>query len=47
MCYRTIKGILGSCESLCLLFRMLSIFEKNSKVKFFIFFSRVVSFVVG
>lgn len=47
MCYRTIKGILGSCESLCLLFSMLSIFEKNSKVKFFIFFSRVVSFVVG
>ena len=23
MCYRTIKGILGSCESLCLLFSML------------------------
>ena len=47
MCYRSIKGILGSCELLCLLFSMLSIFEKNSKVKFFIFFSWVFSFVVG
>ena len=47
MCYRTIKGILGSCESLCLLFSMLFNFGKNSKVKFLIFFSWVVSFVVG
>ena len=37
-----LTGILGSRESLCL-----SIFEKNSKVKFLIFFSWVVSFVVG
>ena len=29
MCYRTIKGILGSCESLCLLFSMLFNFWKK------------------
>ena len=37
MCYRTIKRILGSCESLCLLTEFL-FWEKNSKVKFLIFF---------
>ena len=31
MCYRTIKGILGSCESLCLLFSMLFNFWKKFK----------------
>ena len=34
MCYRTIKGILGSCESLCLLPE----FFWGEKVKFLIFF---------
>ena len=45
MCYRTIKGMLGSCQSLCLLLSMLFNFWK--KVKFLIFFYWVVSFVVG
>ena len=35
MCYLTIKGILGSCESLCLLPEFFCFWEK---VKFFIFF---------
>ena len=46
MCYRTINGIVGSCESLCLLSEFFFL-EKNSKVKFLIFFYCVVSFVVG
>ena len=36
MCYRTIKGILGSCESLCLLFSMLSKIQKLSCWYFFL-----------
>ena len=44
MCYLTIKGILGSCESFCLLPEFFCFWEK---VKFFIFFYWVVSFVVG
>ena len=35
MCYLTIKGILGSCESFCLLPEFFCFWEK---VKFFIFF---------
>ena len=38
MCYRTIKGILGSCESLCLLFTLLFNFWISSKNKFLNFF---------
>ena len=39
MCYWTIKGILGSCELLCLLFSMLfNFWKKIQKLRFWFFF---------
>ena len=39
MCYRTIKGILSSCESLCLLFSMLfNFWKKIQNLSFWYFF---------
>ena len=39
MCYWTIKGILGSCELLCLLFSMLfNFWKKIQKLRFWYFF---------
>ena len=43
MCYWTIKGILGSCESLCLLPE----FFWGKKLSFRFFFYWAASFVVG
>ena len=47
LCYRTINGILGSCESLCLLSEFFFFWKKIQKLGFWYFFNCVFFFCCG